>query len=230
MHQIRLRNVVQSNEITESAYSLSRDQKRIIYMCLSQIKFDCGQHDGSFEIKVAEYAELFSVSSHEASRDIKLAIKDLFKRSITFFVPSESTETEIATDEYAWLSKSASRPKKGLYILNINRELMPFMLNLKNKFTKFQLADTEKLTNPYAMRLYESLCQFKAAGVFVAKTSWLIERYQLPQSYNRYPDLKRRFLIPAIEEINSKTSLNTTYIEQKNGRKVEKILFYIFEK
>lgn len=215
-----------SNEFLSAAYSMTRDEKRLLWLCMSTINpLSQSDQDHCFDITVKLYAEMFNIDATNASKDLMGAAKRLLTRSITIYRPDESTEEEVAEDEYPVLIKKSSRPKRGLYQLEINPHLMPFFRGLKREFTKLHLIDVADLRNPHAMRLYENLSQFRSTSTFHRRVEWFIERYALPASYRHYGLFKSKFLVPAIEEINKKTPLSVSFVEHKTGRKVTSIMF-----
>ena len=82
---------------------------------------------------------------------------------------------------------------------------------------------------PISVRIYELL---KSYAYQKSKTFGLDELKRLLmvdgiESYNRFPDFRRKVLEIAVKEINKLTDLNVSYEAIKKGRKVDKLKFRI---
>lgn len=218
--------IVQSNEITEAAYYLSLQAKRVIWICLSQIRRDA-EHDGSFIVNVSDYQKLFNVSAQVASLDVKVALSQIGKSTVTFH-PKEGEYEEI---ERPWLSETAVKRGRGTYRVEFNSKLMPYVQGLSEKFTTFYLAECGKLNNARTIRLYESLCQFRSSGIWAVSPNWLAIRYVLPKSQQEnFAEMKRSFIDPALQRINNETPLKVSYVtKQDDSGKVVKVFFTIVD-
>jgi plasmid replication initiation protein len=223
--------IAQSNEMTEAAYHLTRDQKRILFLAVGRIRNATKGGDksaGLCEFTVAEYAEMYNLPSAEASKDIRTALAGFAAKEVCIFRPEEDEGSEKGSEVYPWMIKKAYSPRRGTYIVHLNPYLMPFFTSLEKRFTKIKIKDVAGITNPYAIRLYESLCQYKNAegsGFAVLGVDWMIERYGLPKSYLKMAEFKRGFLVKAVKEIKEKTHMTITYSEKKSGNRITHFQF-----
>lgn len=228
----------QANSLTMATYSLSKNEKRLIYLSLSAItKGHVKPNDvGTYpvEIRHKDFESLFNDDgSKNICRDIGNASLTLNKKEVVFYLPEEDLEEEKALDAISWTVKRSHRPKNGITTIYINPELVKIINKTTKNYTALLAADIAKLDKPSAMRLYDSLKQFEQAQKVTFRIDSMIERYQLSAKYNdRLPDFRRRFLNPALTEINEKTSINVTATEitAKGANKPHLILFNIKSK
>lgn len=227
----------QANVLTSAAYSLSKTEKRIVYIALDQISRQSATPNqfGQIEIDIvhSHFAQLFECPLGNASRDIANATASLNAKEVVFYLPEEDREDDRALDAISWTTKRAHRPKKGVTTVHFNSELINIITNVDKNFTRLLLGDIIKLNSPSAMRLYDSLRQWENRGEVVFNINWMIERYELPVKYrDRMSDFRRRFLHPALQEINGNTSLKVTAYEVKSKERANKVhsIKFVIEK
>jgi len=224
-------NIKQANELTEAAYHLSLKAKRILWLCLMQTYFtnapdDQDDDEGSlgesvFKVAVADYMNIFAVSRNQAIKDAKEGVFELSRSSVIFY-PKEGRYDCVARP---WLTEAGSRSARGIWEIEFNYKLLPYIYGLTSQFTTYSLKDCGSLRNPRTIRLYESLAQFKSSGIWVTTHEWLNDRFLLPDSQKKnVAELKRSFLDPAIKQINEKTPLRANYKIEESGKFVFNIL------
>lgn len=226
----------QANALTTAAYSLTRNEKRLVYIALDGI-VNRGIEPNEFgqypvEMNHQEYSHLFNDDSKNVSRDILAASKSLNKKEVTFYFPEEDGEDgERAHDAMSWTTKRSHRPKRGVTTVFFNAELIKIITKVDKNFTKYLMSQAGRLNNPYAMRLYESLRQWSTRQSVTFSISWMIERYELPLSYSRMSDFRRRFLKPSVKEINELTNMKLEYEELPDRSRANRIasIKFIYE-
>lgn len=120
-----------------------------------------------------------------------------------------------------WLSNIKIYKNTGKVTLEFDDELIPCLLQLKSRFTRYELRNTLYLKNKYSIRVYELLKQLQniKSGKFTIeelKNLLMLEKGQ----YSRLYDFERFILKSSMEEINEYTDLDVSYEKNKNGRKV----------
>jgi plasmid replication initiation protein len=104
--------------------------------------------------------------------------------------------------------------------------MKPFYLQLE-QYTKFRLKHILPLKSSYSFRIYEILKQYLTIGNRTISIYELKKMLEIEDKYSLYADLKRNVLQITQKEINANTDIKFTYLEEKEGKKVVAIRFYI---
>ena len=218
--------ISQSNELTEAAYYLPIQAKRVLWLCLMQCYYKKDEPEDIpplFQLLVSDYQRHFHVNAEMASKDMKKGIKTLSETSVTFF-PKSGEYEEITMP---WLALSGLKRGRGKWDVEFNNRLMPYLVGLTSQFTTYGLYDVGKISSVRTIRLYESLCQFRSSGIWITTHEWLSERFLLPDSQRKnIAELKRGFLNPSLKKINETTPLMVALSQDEEG----KLIFTIQEK
>lgn len=216
--------VKQSNALTDAAYKLDIEGKRVLWLCLSAVHGDA-THNGAFRLTAKHYRDKFGGSYTHSARDLKAGIKSLAQ--------GDGVKFKLAGGRYTsrwhpWLVQvdtvNEGTPKAE-HALVFHEAVFPLMIGLEKQFTLFSLKDVGSIRSDKHVRLYEHCARWVKAGGFGISAAEMAEMYQLPASQtNNAFELKRTFLDPAVKKINAVTPLRVAY--RKDG---DKYLFTVID-
>lgn len=222
--------VCKANKVVEAGYKLSLNEQRVVLACIGQV--DSTKKllaTDEFELSAKDFAKLFSVSDENAYQALIDVTKSLFNRYVVVDNPYPD-RPKVKRLEMRWISSIKHLPDDGKVILMFAQDILPFLSEIKNTFTKYKLEHIGKMTCIYAIRLYELLVQWQSVGKREVEIDWLKKQFQLDEGYDRMNNFKARVLDPAVEDINTHSNYQVSWTQRKTGRRVTHLTFTFAEK
>ena len=215
--------VSQSNKLIEASYKMTLAEKRVI--CLLASKINRQDEDfKKYKIKISDLAEFIGLKGSYIYTQTEQLTKKLISRVLTF---KESPEVKV---QVSFLSSARYHQGKGTVELCFDPEMKPYILQLKGQFTNYYLKHIARLRSVYSIRIYELLKSYQRFGRKKFTIQELKTIFQMPSNqYTRYSHFKGRILQPAQKELREHTDIYFEFEEIKDGRKVNAILFLIYQ-
>ena len=228
--------VVKGNElIQKNRYALSlTEQKTIAFIC-SMIKpttikekINNTPFQLDYEFNIREYCKICGIDYNAGKnyKDIKYTLQKLSDKSM-WLTTSENEEVLCR-----WLSKIKINKKSGIVQIKLDEDLIPYLFDLKEKFTKYQLYNILSMKSAFSIRIYELMKSYEFQGTHTFELDELKRLLMVEdvKSYNRFPDFRRFVLEKAQKEINEITDINIYFDTITKGKKVVKVKFRIKKK
>ncbi|WP_251862430.1 replication initiation protein [Clostridium sp. Marseille-Q2269] len=202
-------------------YDLSLEEQKIILTLASMVQ----PNDEEFKpylFKIADFMKLLGIETKTKYTEIPKITKELMKKVFEIQEGNKIIQT-------AWVSGVIYEKGTGMVTLKFNPDLKPYMLQLKEKFTQYQLANILSMKSKYSPRIYEILkCnKFKKQGYIDIEIEELRKLLKAEKIYTLYADFKRKIILQAQKELKEKTDISFEFEEIKTGRKVTSIKFLI---
>jgi len=214
--------VVKSNELVEAHYRLSLNEQKIILAMISRIKPD----DKDFtpiRFTVEELTTMLDVSGGAYHTEIRKLANSLRHKDLHFYNQAEDSYLDVG-----WVSSSKYYAGKGYITLRFDPDLKPYLLQLKERFTAYQLQNVMRLDSSYSIRIYELLKQYGKIGKREFTVMELRKVLGIPDDqYPFYANFRKRILLTAQKELSAKTDLQFTFDEKKTGRAVTSLRFHV---
>ena len=210
----------QPNIITKSTDDMTVIEKRVLYLVINQLETGFNVQPDLF--RNYDFTVPFSDLKETNYSRLKKSIEKLQTRAITLIDDDEKEEFErIIPFPYVKI-------KSGVVKLTMLANVVPYFLELKKGFTKYELAAALALTSVYSQKLYELLSRWKD------KKEWFVSLEELQKLLHaenyKYAQFKQWCLDTATKELNEKTDLVVNWEAEKTGRSVSDIRFFIKNK
>ena len=216
--------VHKANNFVQASYSMTLDEMRILSLTLGVFNPKNPSKRG-FDFTVAEFCRHFpEVNPDIAYTQVRNAVLKISKRWVTL-VDNEHELTEVAL-----IHKRSYFKKEGRFYIEFHDELIPYISELHDNYTKYQLVNIGAFSSTHSIRLYELCSQYRDTGWRQTPLNDLKEWLQVSDKYERYNNFNQRVLTPAIDEINAKSDLLVSVEPIKRGRSIVSLKFTIKSK
>lgn len=112
--------------------------------------------------------------------------------------------------------------------IDIDKDLIPYIIDLKREFTRYEIENILRLNSNYSIRIYELVKQYENIGLREIKIQDLRHYLGIEDSeYKRFYDFEKRVLEVAKEGINEHTDIIIDYEKVKTGRRITSIIFKV---
>lgn len=222
--------IVKDNVLIQASYTLDTVEQRLILLAIAEAR-ETGQgitENSLLEVHASSYINTFGVEKHTAYTVLKSASKSLFDRYVTYHDVSPKTGRD-RSFHCRWVDKIGYEQQSGIVFLRFTQDIVPLITRLEEHFTKYELQQVAHLTSAYAIRLYELIIQWRAAGktpilaLDIFRTQMGVEQGQ----YKTMSNFKKFVLDFAIQQINEHTDITLKYEQHKTGRTITGFSFSI---
>jgi plasmid replication initiation protein len=223
--------VVKSNELIQKArYKMTVQQQKLILYAISKIKKN-DLPDQRYDLSIDEVCSVMGIEYDAGGTYYKRIKEDLLKLTTRIWVqfPDRSEGT------VSWLSDAYIIPLSGTVQVKFHEKMTPFLFELQNRYTQYQLSEVLVFKGKYSIRLYELIRSFltqdelregkeKEISFSVDELKELLSA----QNYELWNDFNRFVLKKAVDEINKCSDMiRISYDTYKRGKQVSKVNFIV---
>ena len=223
--------VVKHNALINASYRLNLAEQRLILLSIVEARRMRAKITAMDKVTVSAdiYAKAFGTTRQASYMALKEACENLFNREYGY---TEILDKGARVVRSRWVSEIAYNEQQATVDLIFAPSIVPYITNLEQQFTSYDLEQVAELNSKYAVRLYEIMIAWKNNR----KTNQinikdLRDRLGLLDGeYTAIHNFKARVLDASINEINTKTTITLSYEQHKQGRKIIGFTFTIKQK
>lgn len=222
-------NIVKKHQdlVHTARYSLGELGIKVVSLLISMVKKDDKDFQ-EYNIRLADFKELIGSNSKKTYEYVDVMTDELMKKPF-----------KIGDTKFNWVYLARYHINDSYVTLKIAPELKPYLLGLQKNFVQYNIKNILFLKSGYVIRLYELLKdkweQAKRYNPSIKsfktdlEIKYLRSSFDIPDSYQYSSHIKNRIINMAKKQFKEKTDIQFDYVEQKIGRKVDRLIITIKE-
>ena len=219
--------VVKSNKMIQGKYKMSALEQKLVLTLCSKIKSD-DDMIMEFTMTVNEFANFLGIDNkdYEFNRTLKRKCKILNNKDIEMNLGTKENPDWLF---FHWFEYIRYIPGTATIKMKFSPVLEPYLLNLKETYTKYRLGYVINFKSEYSFRFYEIMKQYESIGERTITIEEIKDLLMIDKDkYTKYSHLKAKVIQKAIEEINKYSDIKINLEkEEKEGKKVVGLVFSI---
>lgn len=219
--------VVKSNKMIQGKYKMSALEQKLVLTLCSKIKSDDDMFM-EFTMTVNEFANFLGIDNkdYEFNRTLKRKCKTLNNKDIEMNLGTKENPDWLF---FHWFEYIRYIPGTATIKMKFSPVLEPYLLNLKETYTKYRLGYVINFKSEYSFRFYEIMKQYESIGERTITIEEIKDLLMIDSGkYTKYSHLKAKVIQKSIEEINKYSDIKINLEkEEKEGKKVVGLVFSI---
>ena len=246
LNELSKRKVVEHNSLITSIAKMDKTPLKMFELAVSCINTEEPPKDNIIYLSKAELFTFFKVDDSNKHTRFKQAIELMQKQA--FFQIKEVKDKGYEMTSIVPIPTVKWNSYNDDVMIQFNQFIMPYLIELKQNFTKYALSEIMELNSKYSIILYKWLSmnynQYEHYSNKGGRRAEQVENYRNPSitvkelreitdtvnEYKHFPHFENWILKKPLEEINAHTSFNVSYEKIKKGRSIDSIVFHIEKK
>ena len=246
LKEIEKRKIVEHNDLITSIAKMDKTPLKIFELAVSCIDTENLPKDNIIYLSKAELFTFFKVDDKDKHGRFKKAIEKMQEQA--FFEIKEEKNKGFKFRRILPIPTVEWTDYDDKVMIRFNQDIIPYLIELKQNFTKYALSEIMELNSKYSIILYKWLSmnynQYEHYSVKGGRRAEQVEGYRNPtitvkelrvitdtvKDYPRFTNFESYIIKNSLKEINAHTSFNVTYDKIKKGRSIDSIVFHIEKK
>lgn len=212
MNDLSKNLVVRHNDLVMASYEMTVHEQNVLFACISQLDSRPEAKPISdqdvYTITVEQARDLFydKGDQRNAFRDLEFASRKLFERKVELDLGGNET---LLT---RFVQSIKFKPDDGCVELRFATEILPYLTQLQDNFTKYRMGQVVQLSSIHARRLFELIVCW--AGQQQWQQELEMDEFRklmnVGGKYKQFGQLKEKVINIAVEQINESSDFHVT--------------------